>query len=201
MALAARRGRAHAAMAHQHFGQLAADFHVRCERRHMVLEDHGHTVAADGVEARSGRRQQISAAEPRLAGGTAVGRQQAHGGHEGLAFTGAGFADDAEAFALGHGQGQVAHRFDVAVHGGKAHVEIAVDVEHGRARPSGGRHQRSFGSRASRKPSPRKLKQNKVTVMNTAGTIRVRGLISNSVAPSLINTPQLVMGSCTPSPK
>ena len=52
--------------------------------------------------------------------------------------------------------------------------------------------QRSFGSSASRKPSPTKLKQNSVVARNSAGKISIQGALSICAAPSLMSTPQLV---------
>ncbi len=60
---------------------------------------------------------------------------------------------------------------------------------------------RSLGSSASRRPSPIKLKQKRVTARNTAGNISSQGADSICLAPSEISTPQLVSGSCTPSPR
>src|SRR4029079_4620830 len=61
--------------------------------------------------------------------------------------------------------------------------------------------QRSWGSRASRNPSPMKLKQNNVTPRKIAGNSRLQDALSMTFAPSEMSTPQLVCGSCTPSPR
>ncbi|VFT03781.1 Uncharacterised protein [Escherichia coli] len=58
-----------------------------------------------------------------------------------------------------------------------------------------------FGSRASRKPSPIKLKQNSVTTRNPAGNNNNHGETSIEFAPSLSNAPQLLNGSCVPNPR
>lgn len=58
-----------------------------------------------------------------------------------------------------------------------------------------------FGSRASRKPSPIKLKQNSVTTRNPAGNNSNHGETSIEFAPSLSNAPQLLNGSCVPNPR
>ena len=63
------------------------------------------------------------------------------------------------------------------------------------------RRQRSFGSIASRRPSPMKFRQNSVTIIVTAGPISVHGAGSMSCAPAEIRRPSEVSGSCTPSPR
>src|SRR5262249_42593814 len=59
----------------------------------------------------------------------------------------------------------------------------------------------SFGSSASRRPSPMKLKQNSVSAMKGAGKTSAQGAVSICCAPSEISTPQEVKGSRMPSPK
>src|SRR5690606_9149431 len=61
--------------------------------------------------------------------------------------------------------------------------------------------QRSFGSSASRRPSPKKLKQNNVVARKTAGKSSIHGALSISSAPSFTSAPHDVIGSCTPSPR
>jgi hypothetical protein len=68
-------------------------------------------------------------------------------------------------------------------------------------RTDGDTSHRCLGSRASRRPSPMKLKQNRVTARNVAGKISSQGALSICAAPSAISTPQLVSGSCTLRPR
>src|SRR5215204_1853063 len=60
---------------------------------------------------------------------------------------------------------------------------------------------RSFGSSASRKPSPMKFRANRVETRNRAGKTSMPVAPWMFFAPSEISTPQLVIGSCTPRPR
>src|SRR5690242_7874745 len=56
-------------------------------------------------------------------------------------------------------------------------------------------HQRSFGSSASRRPSPTKLKAKSVAAMNSEGNTSIHGADSIWSAPWEMSTPQDVSGS------
>lgn len=58
-----------------------------------------------------------------------------------------------------------------------------------------------FGSRASRSPSPRKLREKRVMEKMRAGKRREEGLENMALAPSLMRTPQELLGSLTPRPR
>src|SRR5665647_2830084 len=71
---------------------------------------------------------------------------------------------------------------------GKLNIQI-VDFKQGH------RTYLSFGSSASRKPSPMKFMQYSVMESKPAGNNKIQGETSITLAPSEISTPQLVMGS------
>ena len=95
--------------------------------------------------------------------GPAVRGEKAHHRHHGLALAGSGFADDGDGLAGGDVEVDALHRVEDAVAGAEADVEIA-DREDGL-----GHAQRSFGSSASRRPSPMKLRQNRVVTRVSEG--------------------------------
>jgi hypothetical protein len=84
------------AMALQHFDELIADGVGRVERRHRLLEDHRHAIAADIGHTPFAETKEVEAVEDeprRLALGTAW--QQVHERERGQRLAAAGFADDA----------------------------------------------------------------------------------------------------------
>src|SRR4051812_15019738 len=179
-------------MLRQRFGDLGADPHVRGKGGEGILEDHGHRPAAQAVEARLRCAQYFLTAIADAASGPAIGGQKTEGRQEKLALARSAFAHHAKAFALPDGKAGILHGMDIAVCQGEMHIEVR-DFEQ--------RCHRSLGSSASRSPSPRKLKQNKVTAMNRAGNSNIQGAVSIWSAPSEIKTPQLVSGSWIPSPR
>ena len=108
------------------------------------------------------------------------------------------FADNGHRFAGPDIDIDAPHRFDDAVKGLEPNLEIA-DRKDRRAVP---RHrQRSFGSSASRRPSPMKLRAKSVEVRNKEGKISSQLAAGMLFLPWEISTPQLDIGSWTPSPK
>src|SRR6185437_8471804 len=101
----------------------------------------------------------------------------------------------AEAFAFVDTEVRILHGMHFTVRRPEPHIEVLYFEDRCR------RHQRSLGSRASRSPSPMKLKQNKVTAMNSAGKISIHGAVSSWFAPSEISTPHDVSGSRMPRPR
>src|SRR5688500_15489249 len=182
----------------QHLGHLALDRQVRVQRGHRVLEDHGHLHAPDLVQLIDRQVQDLLALELHAAFSAAILGQQTHDRHEDLALARAGFADDAKRLAGLDREADVVDGADGALRGGEGGVEVA-DVEDGghAARVP----QRSLGSRASRSPSPMKLRQSRVTASMRAGPNSAQGAISITSAPSLTRVPQLEAGSCTPMPR
>jgi hypothetical protein len=119
-----RRLGAHAQVQPQRLGDLFADAHVRRQRGERILEDHRHLRAADVVELADFEAQQLLALELRRAAGPAVGGQEAHDRHEGLALAGAAFAHHPQALAASHAERDAAHRVHHAVMGLETDGEI-----------------------------------------------------------------------------
>ncbi len=90
---------------------------------------------------------QVFAPEQRLAGGRAVFRQQAKHRHHGLGLAGPGLAHDRQALAGLQHKVQAAHGVHLALRCLEADVQV-FDFQQRLA------HMRSFGSSASRRPSP-----------------------------------------------
>ena len=93
--------------------ELVADGQDGIERRHGVLENHGHVAAAQAVHLRFRQGDDIAAVPEDLAASIfrRFSRQQLHGrlGRDG--FTAARFADDADGFAGIDGQRHVVDGF------------------------------------------------------------------------------------------
>src|SRR5262249_3162366 len=86
----------HAAVAHQRFGNLLADRVAWIERRHRLLENHRHLVAAQGAHVGVRKIKQVDAVEADRAGNFGRLGQQTHNGKRCYALAGTGFADDAQ---------------------------------------------------------------------------------------------------------
>ncbi|MCY1304387.1 hypothetical protein D9M70_541370 [compost metagenome] len=121
----AQRLAAQAEVQLEHFLDLVADGEAGVERGHRVLEDHGDVLADDAPPLAALQAQHVGAVELHGVGGDdAGGVDQAHQGHHGHGFAGAGFADDGQDFALVHGEVEAVHHRDgVAV--AEAYREIA----------------------------------------------------------------------------
>ena len=138
-----------------HLGDLAADAVHRVQRRQRVLEDHGDALTPDAPDRLLGPADQLLALQLDATPTTcALGGQQAHRGQHRHGLARARLPDDAEDLPRSHLEGDAPDRLDRPVVGGEVDVEVA-DLE------DGGRSLRLDvswrGSRASRRPSPRKL--------------------------------------------
>src|SRR6266852_2295833 len=113
----------------QHILDLVTDFADRIERRARILEDHrdfaaaqvAHLVFAGGLDVDAGEHH-------RAFGDLAGAVENPHHRVGSDRFAGAGFADDAERLALGHGDVDMLHRLDDAAPGGEFHREV-LDVK------------------------------------------------------------------------
>ena len=141
------------------------------------------------VHRRLAEREKVAAAIIGMPGRLSVRGKKLHDGHHGLAFAGTGFADDGDRFARVHVKVDTADRLDRSIEGRKGHAQIAD----GKDRFS--HAQRSFGSSASRRPSPTKFSAKSVDTRNTAGKISSQLALPMFFAPAAISTPQLVIGS------
>ena len=145
--------------------QLVSNAQIRVQGGHGVLEDHGDAASADLVELPSRNVEQVNTVKNSLPGLNAPRRlgQQAHQGITGDGFAGAGLTDDAQGPARLDLKGNVPHRASDARPGVKADAQI-VDREQGHVQSLEART-----SRASRNPSPRKLRENRVSAITKAG--------------------------------
>ncbi|MNL08624.1 hypothetical protein D3C87_1293520 [compost metagenome] len=106
-------------------GDLRADPVKRIERGHRLLENHGDFRATDFVQLVDRQAYQLASTILRRALNDAVGSQEAHDAHHGLAFAGAGFPDDSERFTLLYVEIDTFDGVDRAVWRGKIDLEIA----------------------------------------------------------------------------
>ena len=88
------------------------------------MKDHGDLGAADLIELGRSQSQDLLALEADRSGRLAIGRQQSHGRHEGLALARAALTDHAQTFALRYGEANPLHGLDLAVKGLEADLEI-----------------------------------------------------------------------------
>ena len=115
----------------EHLGDLVADTHHRIERRHRLLEDHRHAVAAHPPQLARRLRQEIVALEQDTAGhGRELARQQAHDGVRGDRLARSGLADDADDLAGLNRERDLLDRI-LAVRALRQLHRQAVDFEHG----------------------------------------------------------------------
>ena len=138
-------------------GEVIPDRHQGVEARERILEHHADVASTDAFHAGAGERVDALAVQPDLAAGDAAGRGDLlHDGGARDGFAGSGFADESEHLA----------RTDVERDPVEADQEIAarrkfdpqVAYRKDRVRHLGSRPQRSFGLRASRSQSPRRLR-------------------------------------------
>ena len=140
-----------AEVALQHLGHLAADGERGVEGRHRLLEHEGDLAAADPLELRVRRGQQVGVAEPSGAADDCGRRQEPEQREHRHRLAAPGLADHAEHLALDERERELVDRLGGAVVGLEAHREVAHVQQRGR-------HQRVVrGSRASRSPSPSRL--------------------------------------------
>ena len=164
-----RRGGPAAALMHaQGLHDLEADGEAGVEARRRLLEDHRHVLAGEPPAACGRHRQQILAIEDETVGAHfARPGDEAHQRQHGHALAGAGFAHDADDLALLDGQVQPVDRAQHAARGGELDRQVPdLDQSHQRF---------SFGSSASRSPSPIRLKASTVTRMATPGKVTTQG--------------------------
>ena len=139
-------------MQHQRLGDLRADAAQRIERRHRLLEDHGDAIAAQLPHRLFGEADQLPPLEADRTGDPRAFGRQRHQRERGHRLAGAGFADHPEALALGK---RKRRPIDDALR------SLAASRHRRRARrPRAASQPRafSFGSSASRRPSPSRLR-------------------------------------------
>ena len=152
------------------FAELCADAHVGVERGHRFLKDEADTITAQLAQFFFVRVQDGDAVEfdARIfAVLSDVWRVKAGDAHCGHRFAGAGFADQRQGLAFVELEADTAHGVDGVIMQAEVDVEVLHVQEWGRVVIHG--HYRSFGSRASRRPSPIKLKQKSMMARMAAG--------------------------------
>jgi hypothetical protein len=131
-------------------GELVPDGVGGVQRRHRLLENHGHAVAAHRLDAPPLREVlAVEGQAPRAARGGP--RQQVHDRQSRHRFAAAGLADEAQRLTAAHRERKVAHGVERAARRGDVDGQ-AFDLED-RSR----RHVRPSGASASRRPSPARL--------------------------------------------
>ena len=150
---------------------LVADGVHRVQAGHGVLEDDGDFVAADLAEVLLLHLLDLVAVEPHGAAHQLAGvGGQAHDRVSGNGLAGTGLAHDAQHVALVHRKGNAVQCLDLTGRGeeGKA---LFLDIKNFFAHLRSPHQFFSFGSKASRRPSPNRLNTRIITLIITAGAI------------------------------
>src|SRR6516164_998563 len=182
----------------QCLGNLKTDGQYGVEAGHRLLEDHGNLVAPHAAHIFLAQGQELMVRKGDVALNPSVDRQQAHDRQCGDTFARARLADDSHGFAGGNVEGEIADRRLPRSIEPKRYGKIAN-------RKHGGCHRgqtspRSFGSTASRKPSPRRLSEKTTTRMANPGARASQALSRMFSNPSRIIPPQVAVGGLTPRP-
>ena len=150
---------------------LVADGVHRVQAGHGVLEDDGDLVAADLAEVLLLHVLDLVAVEPHLAAHQLTGVSgQAHNGVGGDRLTGAGLAHNAQNIALIHGKGNAVQCLYFARRG-EERKAFFFDIKNFLAHFCSPHQFFSFGSKASRRPSPNRLNTRIITLIISAGAI------------------------------
>src|SRR5690606_631004 len=168
----------------------------RIEARHRLLEDHADVVADDLPPLGAGQVQNVPAIEADIVGGHR-GRpwQQAHHRQHGDGFARAGFTDNGKHLSLVDMQRDAVDRLERSAHGIEGNGEV-LDVQQ-----SHGQDLFSFGSSASRSPSPIRLMASTVTRIASPGNVTThQARMMNSRASASI-VPHSGVGGCAPMPR
>ncbi len=157
-----------AAMQPQRFGDLIADAMQRVERRHRLLEHHGDAVAAQRLHLGFAGAGDVAALEANRAADLRALGQKTHDGERRNRLAGAGLADDAERLALLQRERDAAHDPFQPAGAGQVDAEVFDFEQHQR-------RARSFGSSASRRPSPSRLRPSTENATASPGNTASRG--------------------------
>ena len=153
------------------FDDLVADGVHRVQTRHRVLEDDGDLVAADLAEVLLLHVLDLVAVEPHGAAHQLAGVSgQTHNGVSGDRLTGAGLAHNAQNIALIHSKGNAVQCLYFARRG-EERKAFFFDVKNFLAHFCSPHQFFSFGSKASRRPSPNRLNTRIITLIISAGAI------------------------------
>ena len=138
---------------------------------HGILEDHGDFLASQGLHFLFAGLDDVMIAQMHLALGDA-GRGhgvQLHHGLGGHALAATGFAHDGQHFALMEGKGDTTHGFHFAGISVEGHMQVIYVQNYFFQILCHGGHLLKRGSKASRRPSPNRLKESMVKLMAIAG--------------------------------
>ena len=151
----------------QHLGDLLADANHGMERSRRVLKNHSHLASAHRTHLGFIEPNEIDAVEPGATRQRGVA-QQPHQRESGRRLAASAFANQAERFTFLDAKRNAVH--GPGVRKGDRKV---LDLQQ---RRRGDFHQsRTFGSSASRNPSPMKLKQATASVIAIPGKIASQG--------------------------
>src|SRR5690606_29810185 len=192
---AAAVGAAAALVHFERFHDLETDGEGGGETRDRLLEHHRDVLADDAPPLGGSHGEKIPPLEGHSVGGDAAGPgDQAHERQQRDALAGPGLADDAEHLARLDGEVE-------AVDGAKE-AACRLELDGQIADFDQRRHQRfSFGSRASRNPSPARLKARTVIRMASPGKVTThQALCTNSRALASM-LPHSGVGGCAPRPR
>ncbi len=213
-----------------HLGDLASHFEDGVQRRQRVLEDHRYFPAPQPAQAGVGCGEQVLAPEHDPSGRKLRRRRrdQAHDRHGRHRLARAGLADDAQRFSGSHLPAHAVDRLHHTVVGVEMHPEVfdgkqRFGVGLSRRAPRGlgdvGRigctvsagafpdwlraHHtyRSFGSRASRRPSPTKTKASTVKTTAAPGSSESHGWLWKVPWPAATMLPHSATSGLTPTPR
>ena len=191
-AAAALRARA-ALMHRQRLHDLVADAEGRVEAGHRLLEDHRDVLADDLAPLAVRQGQEVDAGEAHdIRRHLARPGDEAHDGEHGDALAGAGFAHHAQQLAGLEGEVDAVHRPERAAMSLEFDREVA-DFEQGH-----GGQRFSFGSSASRSPSPSRLKASTVMRMARPGNVTTHGMERIKLRASASMVPHSGVGACAP---
>jgi hypothetical protein len=153
----------------QHVFDLAADLADRIQRRARILEDHRHFAAAQVAHHVFFRILHIDAGEyDRPVRNRSGAVENAHDGIGGNRFSGAGFADDTERLALCERDIDLLDRANDAAAGRKLDGNV-LDFEKRCVAHVPAPYVLRCGSTMSRRPSPKRLKQNTASISASPG--------------------------------
>ena len=183
-----------------HLADLTADGVHRVQGGERVLEDHGDLAAADLAPLLLAHGEEVAGLPQDLALVHLDGGQEAEDRHRGDRLAGARLADDREHLAAVHVEAHAVDGVDDTVVGGELGVEVA-DREQELAGAGRGQGHFSFGSRASRRPSPMKTKARTVMKIARPGKISMWGATEMTLLPSDTIRPHDGVGYTGPTPE
>ena len=152
-------------MSTDHLDDLIADSMCRIEGRQRILKDHRHSFATNFAHDLRRRTDQFGATNSGRALDSCRLGQETHETQEGDGLARTGFTDDSEDLPGAHVEIDTTHGLNVTEQCRERDAEIAQRQNH----LSTHRAPSSFGSVASRRPSPMKLTNRVTSTRSTQG--------------------------------